>query len=112
MDDYNGLKAWAKIDWDRAACKETEGDLFTHSERFFPKRRQSPDPAIAYCADCPIIRDCLLYAIEHESWGVWGGTSDAERKKLRSAIRKARKAHEALDSAFPNTFNGLRVGQS
>lgn len=39
--------------------------------------------AIAICDDCPVQRDCLEYAIDHEEHGVWGGTSERERRRIR-----------------------------
>ena len=36
------------------------------------------------CARCPVRQECLDYALADESIvGLWGGTSDAERRELR-----------------------------
>lgn len=36
------------------------------------------------CAVCPVIEDCLEYALEtNQRAGIWGGTSEKERKSLR-----------------------------
>lgn len=40
-------------------------------------------PAVAICADCPARADCLAHAVAHDEVGVWGGTTDADRRKLR-----------------------------
>lgn len=38
----------------------------------------------------PLMADCLTYALEHDiREGVWGGTSENERRKLRQQQRKA-----------------------
>lgn len=54
-------------------------------ERYFPSEgTANPRNARALCAGCPVQTKCLAYAIDHpELEGIWGGTLDAERKKLR-----------------------------
>ena len=43
-----------------------------------------------FCDECPVVRECLDFAIENTmDYGVWGGTSVEER----IAIRLGRKAH-------------------
>jgi WhiB family redox-sensing transcriptional regulator len=40
--------------------------------------------AKALCAGCPVVNDCLAYALERpELEGIWGGTTDAQRARLR-----------------------------
>lgn len=36
-----------------------------------------------YCTDCPVINQCLDYALNVRVLGVWGGTTPEERNKLR-----------------------------
>jgi WhiB family redox-sensing transcriptional regulator len=63
-----------------ALCAQTDPDAF------FPERGESPRPAKAVCLTCPVCEDCLAYALEHgERFGVWGGTSERERRALRRA---------------------------
>jgi WhiB family redox-sensing transcriptional regulator len=41
--------------------------------------------AKAVCAACPVRIDCLGYALETgQDAGVWGGTSEKERREIRS----------------------------
>lgn len=45
------------------------------------------------CYSCPVLSQCLAYAIEaNEPFGVWGGTYASERKKLNRSMRQARLA--------------------
>lgn len=37
----------------------------------------------AVCETCPSMRVCLSWAIKHEKWGMFGGTTGQEREKLR-----------------------------
>ena len=66
-------------DWvQRAACR---GSGFGP---YFPRGGASAGPAKAVCAGCPVRTECLAFALEHpQLQGVWGGTSDAERRELR-----------------------------
>jgi WhiB family redox-sensing transcriptional regulator len=64
---------------ERGACRDRP-DI-----TFFPERGQSGAPAKAVCAECPVRRDCLDYAVTHgERHGIWGGTSERERRRLRT----------------------------
>lgn len=72
-------------DWmDDAACASVDPDLF------FPGRGEDVRPAKAVCAVCPVRARCLDHALaEHEVHGVWGGTSENERRKIRSERHRA-----------------------
>lgn len=39
------------------------------------------------CAECPVRRECLLAGL-HEYYGIWGGTTAEERRRMR-ALRKS-----------------------
>ena len=39
--------------------------------------------AKAFCAICPVIMRCREWAMTHDEYGVWGGTSDADRRAVR-----------------------------
>lgn len=61
-----------------ALCAQTDPDLF------FPELGSNGNPAKAVCARRRVRAECLDYAMEHrEPFGVWGGLSDRERRKLR-----------------------------
>ena len=58
----------------RALCAETFPD------EFFPHQGESPRRAKEICGRCPVIDECLAYALANrEPFGVWGGTTEAER---------------------------------
>jgi WhiB family transcriptional regulator, redox-sensing transcriptional regulator len=64
----------------------------TDSRLFFPGRGESAAEAKAICRECPVRRACLDYAVAHaELWGVWGGTTLAERRNMH-AERQPRSA--------------------
>lgn len=52
----------------------------------------STDQAKWVCSQCPVISQCLDYAIDRgEEWGIWGGMTTAERRE-ESERRAAGKA--------------------
>lgn len=49
------------------------------------------------CQQCPITNDCLEYAIAaKEEWGVWGGMTYQERKRLRKSNGSTRKTAKTV----------------
>ncbi|MBA2426413.1 MAG: WhiB family transcriptional regulator [Actinobacteria bacterium] len=68
-----------------AACDGTDED----GTIFFPEHGHSAARAKAICARCPVVEQCLEWAIQHEDSGVWGGTTAPERVELRRARRVA-----------------------
>jgi WhiB family redox-sensing transcriptional regulator len=62
-----------------ADLPESESDAM-----FFPERGGSSKAARALCAQCPAQIECLEYALANkEHFGIWGGTSERERRRLR-----------------------------
>jgi WhiB family redox-sensing transcriptional regulator len=65
--------------WRRAAlCAETD------PEAFFPEKGGSTREAKRVCAGCPVRMQCLEYALGNdERFGIWGGLSERERRRIR-----------------------------
>jgi WhiB family transcriptional regulator, redox-sensing transcriptional regulator len=63
------------------ACADEDPELF------FPESGQTRQisEAKAVCAACPIRTACLSYALRHGVEGVWGGTTEEERRATRRA---------------------------
>ena len=56
----------------------------TDPEAFFPEKGGSTRDAKKICASCEVKAQCLEYALENdERFGIWGGLSERERRKLR-----------------------------
>ncbi len=63
---------------ERALCAQTD------PEAFFPEKGGSTREAKRICTHCEVRADCLEYALgRDERWGVWGGLSERERRKLK-----------------------------
>jgi len=39
--------------------------------------------AIAICRQCPVVNQCLNYALRNEGFGIWGGMTEREREVER-----------------------------
>ena len=56
----------------------------TDPEAFFPEKGGSTRDAKKICASCEVRSQCLEYALANdERFGIWGGLSERERRKLR-----------------------------
>ena len=56
----------------------------TDPEAFFPEKGGSTRDAKKICASCEVRTQCLEYALQNdERFGIWGGLSERERRKLR-----------------------------
>jgi WhiB family redox-sensing transcriptional regulator len=60
---------------------------------FFPERGASTREAKDTCRACPVRMECLEYALERgEKFGIWGGLSERERRRIRKQRALARQA--------------------
>jgi WhiB family redox-sensing transcriptional regulator len=51
---------------------------------FFPNRGESAGIAgVVYCSTCPVAEICLDHGLRHEHSGIWGGTSERQRRVIR-----------------------------
>ena len=54
------------------------------TEAFFPEKGGSTRDAKRVCGVCPVREECLQYAMDNdERFGIWGGLSERERRRLR-----------------------------
>lgn len=72
----------SNYDWhDYAKCKDVDKEVF-----FLPYGSRASDKnereakALAVCKECPVIEQCLQFALDTEEYyGVWGGTTPEQR---------------------------------
>lgn len=66
---------------DKALCAQTD------PEAFFPEKGGSTREAKKICLGCEVRHECLEYALAHdERFGIWGGLSERERRRLKRGI--------------------------
>ena len=74
IDEDGGELSWQE----RALCAQTD------PEAFFPEKGGSTREAKKVCVGCDVRGECLEYALAHdERFGIWGGLSERERRKLK-----------------------------
>ena len=82
LDHIAELASPAEAAWRaQAACRTAPS-----ADLWFPARGDLVALAIArtVCHRCPVAGDCLAYALARPNLiGIWGGTTDDERNKLR-----------------------------
>lgn len=67
-------------------CAQTDPDAF------HPEKGGSCAAAKAVCngdddrPPCPVRGQCLAWALEHHERGIWGGTSERERRQLWAVV--------------------------
>jgi WhiB family redox-sensing transcriptional regulator len=70
----------------QANCLGVDPDLF------FPERGASTREAKAVCRACVVREECLEYALVNgEKFGIWGGLSERERRRIRRQRALARR---------------------
>jgi len=63
------------------------------SRSLLPERGASTREAKEVCRGCVAREDCLEYALDNgEKFGIWGGMSERERRRLRRARAIERRA--------------------
>ncbi|MBW4030796.1 MAG: WhiB family transcriptional regulator [Acidobacteria bacterium] len=89
---WNRTHAWDDADWRaNAACRDTEPELF------FPvgttgMATDQIESAKRVCINCDAQKHCLEFALAtNQESGVWGGTTEDERRKLRKQWLAARR---------------------
>ena len=75
----------ARANWrDHAACRDTDPELFFPDGTAEPALRRI-GAAKRICGTCPAQTQCLAWALDHGiTNGVWGGTTEDERRAIRS----------------------------
>jgi WhiB family redox-sensing transcriptional regulator len=71
-----------KQDWTaEALCAQTDPEVF------YPFNEQWSGSAKRVCAGCPVMAQCLAFAlVTDEPHGVWGGLTTEERTLVRTAL--------------------------
>jgi WhiB family redox-sensing transcriptional regulator len=76
---------------ERALCAQTD------PEAFFPEKGGSTREAKRVCTVCEVRVECLEYALDlDERFGIWGGLSERERRRLKKQLQLEDTAVESL----------------
>jgi WhiB family redox-sensing transcriptional regulator len=82
----------------QGACRGLDPELFFPLTEFGQGAAQAA-LAKSVCRRCPVQMQCLAWSLETgQEFGVWGGTTESERRALR---REATNADAASDADIP-----------
>jgi hypothetical protein len=61
-------------------------------EIFFPDPtdRETILEAKSYCLECKVTSDCLTFGMKTNSFGIWGGTTDEERRAIKRKMQRSK----------------------
>jgi WhiB family redox-sensing transcriptional regulator len=87
-----------RANWrDDAACRDADPEVFFPIGTAGPALRQIGE-AKRICRACPAEMQCLAWALDNDvSDGVWGGTTEDERRAIRSLPRRMSASQEDDD---------------
>ncbi len=68
---------------EQAACRETDPELFFPVAESGPVREAQVRAAKQVCAGCPVRAECLAAALARSPYGIAGGLTERERRRLR-----------------------------
>lgn len=90
-DILRALLAGRQPDWyEDALCAQTD------PEAFYPEKGGSTREAKRVCLACEVRDQCLTYALDNdERFGIWGGLSERERRK----VKRDRRTPEQIEVA-------------
>jgi WhiB family redox-sensing transcriptional regulator len=73
-----------------ALCRHTDIDFYPPDDRDGPRGPSKLElRAIAVCQHCPVVFDCLAYALDaDERYGVWGGLTAQQRGSMKRDGRR------------------------
>jgi WhiB family transcriptional regulator, redox-sensing transcriptional regulator len=80
-DESRAAAPW----WEMGLCRGADPGLFFPPDDDARRERHDREEAAKeLCLQCPVRRTCLDHALAVPEWfGVWGGTTELERKTLR-----------------------------
>jgi WhiB family redox-sensing transcriptional regulator len=82
--------------WAQAHCQTAEPELFFPISALEVSDRDVAE-AKAICGPCRVRPQCLAHAMNSGPvQGIWGGTTEEERRLLRGRMRKANRASTAM----------------
>lgn len=97
-----------EFDLSLGVCSQTDPEIF------FPEKGEvgnNTRAAIALCKTCPVMTDCLSWALTNdEKYGIWGGTTPLDRDRLKGKGRGSAggvRGRPRKAIVVRNTRNGL-----
>jgi WhiB family transcriptional regulator, redox-sensing transcriptional regulator len=93
---WNTSSGWDADNWrTEASCRDLDTDLFFPAGETGLAAIQIQQ-AKAICRTCPVSAACLEFAmVTHQEYGIYGGTTEDERRRLRRQWKARLRAQRA-----------------
>jgi hypothetical protein len=91
-----------------AACRDT-----ADPDAWFPARTASAEEIVeplAICAGCPVRRSCLAAGLVGREYGIWGGTTEAQRDAALAELHAGALVDPVLDRLLATPLPKVRKG--
>jgi WhiB family redox-sensing transcriptional regulator len=77
------------VDQGTPPCAETDPEAFFPQdiEGYRAAQYYNEAGAKSVCRECPYMTRCLTYAVQNDEIGIWGGTTEGQRKAIRRAMK-------------------------
>ena len=84
--------------------RRDRGCIDVDASVFYPRQRTrgAVDYARQFCDRCPVTDACRTYASAHDLDGIWGGTTEAERRVVMNSHRLALVSTDPRRSGRPS----------
>jgi hypothetical protein len=90
------------------ACVDTD-----NPDAWFPARTAPPEEIagpLAVCAGCPVRRSCLAAGLVGREYGLWGGTTEAQRDAGFAELSAGAQVDPVLDKLLAAPIPSVRKG--
>lgn len=87
----DGVSLWQS----EANCVGVPGQIF------FSEESEKKGDYKEFCSVCPVMSECLEYALVYGLSGIWGNTTDKQRKRV-STINKTMLRDDYIESGLYN----------
>jgi WhiB family redox-sensing transcriptional regulator len=97
LDIFTPNTVETELDWmDEGRCRtSTQPGMWFPEQPYDEVQQRQVRVAKAICQSCPVMEECLAYAHKHNiKFGVWGGTTEGERRVLRQKRVEQRRVLE------------------
>lgn len=75
----------------RASCAGESTETFYPPKLGINERDYDTRRALALCKQCEVMDECLRYAIDNVEAGIWGGTTEGQRRHMRNGTTPKRR---------------------
>ena len=68
---------------DKAACKGSQDLFFSYFGESPSYKAIRESSAIKICQSCVVVEPCYDYAVTHNEYEIWGGTTELDRHRIQ-----------------------------